>query len=235
MSFKARILAGGGSENGTKTSSDSWGGFGGGGPGRHSQPGFSSQASSQTETEDSSASMKGMKAGGNLLIAGGNFSINSADDAVHSNTSVTVSGGTFEIASGGDAFHADETLTVLSGEIHITESYEGLEGLYIDIQGDTATLDYDTSAVITGGTFIGTGASGMAQTFSDSEQGVISVSTGSQEAGTTVTITDSEGNEVLSYTPELAFQVIIFSSPDLRAGETYTVAAGTVSGEIEAD
>ena len=56
------------------------------------------------------------------------------------------------------------------------------------IQGDTSTLDYDTSAVITGGTFFGTGASGMAQTFSDSEQGVIAIRTDSQSAGTTITI-----------------------------------------------
>lgn len=265
----------------------------------------------ESETEDSSASMKGIKAAGELLISEGNFSIDSADDGVHSNTSITVNGGTFEIASGDDAFHADETLTVADGALSITESYEGLEALQIDIQGgeitltasddglnaaggtdssgmtggrdgrfgggmsassngsiaisggplsisasgdgidangsveisggyititgpsqgDTSILDYDTSAVITGGTFIGTGASAMAQTFSSSEQGVIAVSTGSQEAGTAVAISDAQGNTVLSYVPEMSFGAVIFSSPDVITGETYTITAGAASGE----
>lgn len=92
----------------------------------------------------------------------------------------------------------------------------------------------DGSIVISGGTFIGTGASGMAQTFSDSEQGVVAVSTGSQSAGTAVTLTDQEGNTLLTCTPEESFQVVILSSPDLVSGETYTVTVGDTSGEVEA-
>ena len=101
-------------------------------------------------------------------------------------------------------------------------------------QGDTSTLDYDTTARITGGTFIGTGASGMAQTFSDSEQGVIAVSVGEQSAGTGITLTDKNGNEIISYTPELSFAVVILSSPDITSGETYTITVGEASGEFEA-
>ena len=93
---------------------------------------------------------------------------------------------------------------------------------------------YDVSAVITGGTFIGTGASGMVQTFSDSEQGVVSVSTGSQSAGTAVTLADQEGNTLLTCTPEESFQVVILSSPDLVSGETYTITIGGASAEVEA-
>ncbi len=304
------VLAGGGSENGTKESSDSWGGFRGGG-----RPGQSS-----TAADDSSTSMKGLKAAGDMLISDGSFAIDSADDSVHSNASIFVNGGVFEIASGDDAFHADETLTVTAGTIQITESYEGLEALHVYVQGgdislvasddglnaaggtdssgtaggrdgmfaggpgggggmssssngsitisggtlyihasgdgidangsltisggytvvvgptqgDTATLDYDTSAVITGGTFIGTGASGMAQTFSDSEQGVISVRVGNQSAGTAITLTDRSGTPLITYTPELSFQVVILSSPDLVPGETYTITVGSASGEFEA-
>ena len=308
-----QIVAGGGSENSSKESSDSWGGFRGGrGPGQ--------TAESADTTDDSSTSMKGIKSTGDMVITNGSFTVNSADDAVHSNASLTVNGGTFEIASGDDAFHADETLTTTAGTVNITESYEGLEALHVNIQGgditlvsrddglnaaggtdasgsaggrdgmfggrgggpggdasssngsitisggtlhitasgdgidangsltvsggytvvagptqgDTATLDYDTSATITGGTFIGTGASGMAQTFSDSEQGVVSVSVGNQSAGTAITLTDSDGNTIISYTPELSFHVVIFSSPDIVSGQSYTVTAGSVSGETTA-
>ena len=282
-----------------------------------------SDASADTE-DDSSTSMKGIKSDGDMMISGGSFTIDSADDSVHTNSSVTVSGGTFEIASGDAAFHGEDTLTISGGTINITESYEGLEALFVNIQdgditivstddglnaaggtdssgttggrdgmfgggggmggepgggmssssggsieisggtldinasgdgidangslaisggytvvagptqGDTATLDYDTTAEITGGTFIGTGASGMAQTFSDSEQGVIAVSVGEQSAGTGITLTDKSGNEILSYTPELSFAVVILSSPDITSRETYTITVGEASGEFEA-
>lgn len=118
-----------------------------------------------------------------------------------------------------------------NGSLEISDGYITIVG---PNQGDTATLDYDTSAVITGGTFIGSGASGMAQTFSSSEQGVISINMGSQAAGTTITITDTEGNTLATFSPELPFSIIIFSSPSVVSGETYTVTAGAVSGKTTA-
>ena len=181
----------------------------------------------------------------NTLSIGGTFTVDAADDGVHSNASITIAGGTITIATGDDGFHADESLTVTGGTLEVTESYEGLEALHVSIEGgdisvvssddglnaaggadssgttggrdgqfggdrggfggtgsssgsidisggelyirasgdgidangslaisggttvvtgptrgDTATLDYDTTAEITGGTFIGTGASG---------------------------------------------------------------------------
>ena len=101
-------------------------------------------------------------------------------------------------------------------------------------QGDTATLDYDVSGVITGGTFIGTGASAMAQTFGDSEQGVIALNVGNQAAGTKVTLTDSSGNVIVSFEPELSFAVVIISTPDMKTGENYTITVGSSSGEFAA-
>lgn len=314
-----RILSGGGSVNGTAPSSETWGSFMGGG--RHEggkmgggmMGGAPGQPSEAEDTADST-SMKGIKAGAALTINGGVFTIDAADDAVHSNDCVTVSGGTFEIASGDDGFHADVTLTVTGGTIRITGSYEGLEGQYVVIsggditltasddgvnaaggtdssgtggrdgmfggpgmgsssngsitisggtlnitaygdgidangsleitggniivsgptQGDTSTLDYDTTGIISGGTFIGTGASGMAQTFSSSEQGVIAVSTGEQSAGTQITLTDKAGNTLISYTPTLSFAVVILSSPEIIQGETYVITVGALSGEFAA-
>jgi len=320
------ILIGGGSENGSKASSGNYGGFMGGGGHGGMRPGGSQ--SSTTKTDESSTSMKGIKATNSLLISGGTFKIDSADDSVHSDVSVTINGGTFEIASGDDAIHAEENLTITAGTFDITESYEGLEALNIDVkggefkivasddglnaaggtdssgttggrdgmfgggkhgmgggkhgmgggmssgngsivisggnlyvkasgdgidangtitisggytvvtgptQGDTATLDYDKSATITGGTFIGTGASGMAQTFSDSKQGVVSVSVGNQNAGTNITLKDKSGNTIIEYAPELSFAVVILSSPDIVSGETYTITVGSESGEFEAN
>lgn len=335
------IITGGGSENATKKSSDTWGDFmggHGGGMGKPDGPGgsggrgsgntkpmstASSTASQTTDTEDTSTSIKGIKSAGDMLIKGGTFTINSADDSVHSNASITISGGTFTVASGDDGFHADDTLTVADGTITISESYEGLEALHLIIsggtitltadddglnaaggtdesgyggvrgneqfgghggpgmgggessasngtiqitggtlyikasgdgidangtleitgghltvcgptQGDTSTLDYDVSGTISGGTFIGTGASQMAQSFSDSEQGVIAVSVGNQTAGTKIELKDANGNTLLTHEPELDFAIVILSSPDMEKGETYTITVGSSSGEVKA-
>ena len=101
-------------------------------------------------------------------------------------------------------------------------------------QGDTATLDYDKTAVITGGTFIGTGSTMMAQSFSKSKQGVIAVSVGNQAAETQITLTDSDGNTIVSHKPELEFAVVIISTPELVKGEMYSITVGSETGEFEA-
>lgn len=142
-----------------------------------------------------------------------------------SDGSIVISGGTLYVKAYGDGIDANGTLEITGGSVTICGP----------TQGDTATLDYDVSGVITGGTFIGTGGTMMAQSFSDSEQGVIGVKVGSQEAGTLITLTDSEGNVVISYEPELPFAIVILSSPDIVKGETYKIAVGEASGEFEAN
>ena len=143
----------------------------------------------------------------------------------NSNGSILISGGNLYINSSGDGLDANGTLEISGG-------YTVVVG---PTQGDTATLDYDTSGIITGGTFIGTGAAGMAQTFSDSKQGVFAVSVGNQSAGTRIVLKDSSGNTVIEFTPELNFAVVILSSPDILTGETYTITVGDQSGEFQAN
>ena len=134
------------------------------------------------------------------------------------------------VASGdyGDGLHwslsSDGTLTITGG-------YTVVCG---PTQGDTATLDYDVSGTITGGTFLGTGASGMAQSFSAAEQGVIAVNVGNQSAGSTVTLKDASGSTVFSFTPALSFAVVILSDSSLASGQTYTLTAGSYSGTVTA-
>ncbi len=75
---------------------------------------------------------------------------------------------------------------------------------------------------------------GMAQTFSDSEQGVIAVQVGSQGTGTQIILQDKNGNTVLSRTPEDSFAVVILSCPEMVKGETYTITVGTQNGSFAA-
>ncbi len=142
----------------------------------------------------------------------------------NSNGSIVVSGGTLYINSSGDGMDANGTLEISGGNVTVVGP----------TSGDTATLDYDKTGIITGGTFIGTGSTMMAQSFSDSTQGVIAIQVSVQSAGTRITVTDSSGQVYFDYAPELGFQVVILSSPRLVSGQTYTVTVGQQSGEITA-
>ncbi len=140
------VTSGGGHENGPQHAS---GGFGG--------SGWNRAVTSSTDT-DSTESTKAIKADGGLLLAGGTFALDSADDAVHSNGDVTVAGGTFTILTGDDGFHADEALTVTGGTIRVENSYEGIEGLHVLVTGGEIQLTADDDGINAAG---GTDESGF--------------------------------------------------------------------------
>ena len=114
-----------------------------------------------TSLEDTE-SIKGIKAGSGLNIAGGSFHIDAEDDALHSNADLTVTGGTFSVASGDDAFHAESALFISGGTLDITKSYEGLEGNYITVVGGTISLVASDDGINAAG---GDDSSGMAGPF----------------------------------------------------------------------
>ncbi len=172
-------------------------------------------AAGGTDSSGTTGGRDGMFGGGGMM--GGGMSSNS-------NGKIVIADGDVYINASGDGIDAN-------GTIEISGGYTVVVG---PTQGDTATLDYDKTATITGGTFIGTGASNMAQTFSDSKQGVFAVSVGNQSAGTKITLTNKKGKEVIAYEPELSFQVVIISCPELVSGETYTIKVGSTSGSFEA-
>jgi len=267
------------------------------------------------DTITDTTSTKGIKASGNLLINKGTFTLNSADDTLHSNANLTINGGTFELATGDDGIHADETAAVTGGDILITKSYEGIEGqnitvsggtidltanddglnaaggndqsgnggfggfqgndgfdaasdcslsisggaLYINAYGDgidsngsltvsggetyisgpindgNGALDYAGEAVISGGIFIAAGSSGMAMNFGNSStQGAMLVSLSGSE-GDVIKLADSSGTELLNWTVNKSFTCVLFSCPEIKQGETYTVSTGNTSQEITPD
>ena len=261
-------------------------------------------STSNLEESETSDSAKGLKAGSAIYLNGGDFTIDSSDDSIHSNGNITVNNGTFVMESGDDGVHADNALVIAGGTIQVNKSYEGLEGLTVDIRGgdidvtstddginsaggsdtlangrpgqnsfasgddcwirirggdiyvkaagdgidsngnlyvsggmvvvegpeDSAngTLDYEGVAEITGGTFVGTGSSGMAMAFSDSstQLSINVVADTMLPSGTMVTLTDSTGKEILSVSPTKSFDCIQISASLLEAGETYTVTYG---------
>lgn len=270
---------------------------------------------SESDTFDSdSASTKGIKADGRLYINGGTFTINSADDSVHSNSAVTINDGTYTLTTGDDGVHSGEAVEINGGTITISESYEGLEGLTVTINDgdiditssddginaaggteemgfgrmgndsteDTSTdemwmeinggyihvlaggdgidsngditvnggevyidgpsdngnsaIDYgDRSACyVNGGTVVAIGSSGMAEDISDdSDQQVMLVKLDSQKEAGEVILTDSDGNEIITYTALKAYDCVIISAKDLEAGQTYTLTTSGTQTNVD--
>lgn len=270
---------------------------------------------SESDTSDSdSASTKGIKADGRLYINGGTFTINSADDSVHSNSAVTINDGAYTLTTGDDGVHSGEAVEINGGTITISESYEGLEGLTVTINDgdiditssddginaaggteemgfgrmgndsteDTSTdemwmeinggyihvlaggdgidsngditvnggevyidgpsdngnsaIDYgDRSACyVNGGTVVAIGSSGMAEDISDdSDQQVMLVKLDSQKEAGEVILTDSDGNEIITYTALKAYDCVIISAKDLEAGQTYTLTTSGTQTNVD--
>lgn len=121
---EVNIIAGGGANGEQKTGNAMFGG-------------------AQSTTTDETLSTKGIKAEAALDITGGTVTVDSADDSLHSNDSMTVSGGGITVKSGDDGLHADNTLTIEDGTIVVKESCEGLEA--IDLTINDGTIDVTAS------------------------------------------------------------------------------------------
>lgn len=190
------ITCGGGSANAAQHTSEGWGMMGGmrGGKGGGFTGGSSSGASGETEDSTSMKSIKGGTIeitesyegleGQYVEISGGDISLVASDDGLNASGGADasgVTGGRDGMFGGGMSASSGGKITISGGTVQITAYGDGIDangsieitGGYTIVcgpnQGDTSTLDYDTSAVISGGTFIGTGAAGMAQTFSSAQ------------------------------------------------------------------
>ena len=137
-----------------------------------------------------------------ISISGGNLQVNAQGDGIDSNGSVYISGGTIYVSGPTDS--------------------------------GNGSFDYNGTAEITGGTTVFAGSSGMAQGFSDtsSQNSILYNFSSVSAAGTEITLTDADGNTVISYTPEKEYQSVVISSPDLTQGTTYAITSGSQTAEV---
>ena len=75
-----------------------------------------------------------------LIILGGNFIINSNDDAITSKGNLYIKDGIYDISTGDDAFHAEYLTAIYDGKITINKCYEGIEGASVEIYGGDIDL-----------------------------------------------------------------------------------------------
>ena len=147
-------------------------------------------------------------------------------------TYITISGGTITIINetGNDADGLDS-----NGDLFISGGI-----IYVSLQGNgiNSAVDYGSEsggvAEISGGTIIACGASSMAEAFdSSSTQASILYNTSTiAEAGTTLAVNDTDGNELLSWKVPCSFSSALLSCPEMKTGDTYTVVIGENEEDI---
>jgi hypothetical protein len=172
------------------------------------------------------ADNEGLDSEMHLTINGGNIWINSQDDGINANEDgvsvVTINGGYLYINAGngkeGDGVDSNGYLYINGGIlISLANGHTGDGG-----------IDADSDIVINGGTVIALGSRNDA-TSPNSEQLFMELSYASiKAAGTLISITDSEGNEILTFEPEKDYQSVTFSSPSLVLNEVYYLYSGGV-------
>lgn len=178
-----------------------------------------------------------------ITINGGDISLKSSDDGINAAGGADSSGGAFEATDGA-------AITINGGKLLVIVTGDGLDSngdlivnggeVYIDgpEMGGNGSLDYTGNASISGGTVALTGASGMFQSFSeDSTQPQIVVYySEQQEAGTAITVSDSEGNVIYENDDSTQnFTVFLYSSAELKEGEAYTVKTGDQEETVTID
>lgn len=216
------ILTGGGTQNAEQHTQNEF--FGRGGQAAQAQ-----EATMATTTTTESESRKGLKAGAEIVINDGTFTMDTCDDAIHANGNVTVNGGSFAIATGDDGFHADETLTISGGEISISQSYEALEGLNISITGGIIDVTASDDGVNAAGGD-GSGQYGFAQD-SFSAGGVGGTGTLSISGGTLVIHAGGDGIDINGSGEMTGGNVTVYGPVDGSNGAldydgTFTVGGG---------
>ncbi len=165
----------------------------------------------------------GGSGGGNGAPGGGNGGPGGGMEEATDYNLIQISGGKIYINANGDGIDSNGNLTVTGGEIYVDGPTSGGDG----------ALDCSGTALISGGTVIAVGSSGMAENFdSSSAQGSMITTVSDSMITGDITLTDSEGNTIVSYSPSKEYSSVAISCVDLKEGETYTLVAGDTSTSV---
>lgn len=184
--------------------------------------------------------------GADIEISGGKISIVSSDDGVNvaggsdgqdfgspmefqnvgnSDLKLVISGGYLFVNAGGDGLDSNSTISVQGGIIIVSGPENSGNG----------AIDYEVSAEISGGTLIAVGSSGMATGFGNSsaQNSFMTNLSSSQQANTSVAITDENNNLILSFTPPTQYDNIVVSSSKLELDKEYNIIVGAYASDAD--
>ena len=205
--------------------------------------------------QDLDSSPKGIRVEGDIVINGGFINIqvtgkSEGSEGLESKSKLTVNGGEIFVYAYDDAINVGGDkpvgIEVNGGKIFaFADNNDGIDsnammwinGGLVIASGSAAPeegLDCDRSQnfIVTGGTLIGTGGAAVSTSTSSTQRNVIYNGVNAK-TGDLFVITDAEGNPILMYEMPrtMSKMAVFFSSPDIKAGETYTVyTGGSLSG-----
>lgn len=143
-----------------------------------------------------------------------------SDDDVY----VKITGGTITVNAGGDGIDSNGNLYITGGTVYVAGPTSNGDG----------ALDYEEEASITGGTLIAAGSSGMAQGMgSNSTQCSMLVNLSETiAAGSVISLKDSSGNVLISWTSPKQFSSVVISTAELAQDSTYALVTGDTQTEV---
>lgn len=178
-----------------------------------------------------------------ITISGGNIAIVASDDGINA------AGGNDATATSSNGRHGPDhfagstgTLNIHGGNIFMNVSGDGLDsngdinmsGGTVIINGPTSSsngaVDYEGTFNISGGILFAVGASGMAQApSSSSTQNSIMFNLQSQSAGSSIVLSDTNGETILELTAAKTYSSVVVSAPSLQRAQAYTLSIDSVN------
>lgn len=131
---------------------------------------------------------------------------------------ILITGGIININADGDGIDSNGYLGIAGGSVYVLGPSNNGNG----------ALDYGIYATITGGEMVAVGGSGMEQGFGDESTQCSALVNFDEwiDVGETITLTDSNGNKLLTSKADKRFDSVLISTSDMKQGETYTLTAG---------
>lgn len=138
-----------------------------------------------------------------------------------------IKGGTVSIHAEGDGLDSNGNLYVSGGTVVIDGPTRSDNGA-IDSGSESGG-----ACEVSGGTVLAIGSAGMAEGFSDSsgQCSFLYNASSSWEVGTKLAILDESGKSLYEYETKKVAASVVFSSPDLKKGSTYTLQMTSPSGD----
>ncbi len=172
-----------------------------------------------------------------IEINNGEISLVASDDGINvagGNDSSSISGRPGQNSFSTDS---DRNLTINGGKISINSIGDGIDingsgyinGGTILVDGPSSdgngALDYDGEFIVTAGTFIATGSNGMMQspTSNSTQYSIAYVYSTKQESQSTVSLKNSDGEEIVSFSPSKNYACVVISSEKLKKNEKYII------------
>ena len=159
----------------------------------------------------------------NITINDGVISIISSDDAINAagdtNNYLVINGGYIVINASGDGLDSN-------GDIEMNDGTVIVNG---PTAANNSPIDYDGTFYLNGGFLVASGyASNMDEAGSSSsdQYSIIVFLNSTQTAGTLVHIENSNGDNIVTFSPEKKYKSIVFSSSELSNGSTYNLYLG---------